>query len=274
MSFGVYDFNFLETISAQLVETLEKLPPSPLNTRMLGELSSFQKLERSKQGVYLLIHNEGPVYLGKANDIHGRLSAHLRKLMGRLNIDHDRLFFKAILLDRSMSTAANEELLIAAFSKTHRGMWNGKGFGSKDPGKNRDRTEPSAFDQTHPITRKFSVAIDDSETVSSLFMKLKRQLPFLFRHEKLPKAIADMHLDLRGVPRQAEAVLRYAISKFPSEWHGAILSYGIVVYAGLDAYWHTTDVFASPGSGPLPAAVKNPNRKPRNDASSSEEEDE
>ena len=273
MSFRIYDFNFLETISAQLVDTLEKLPSSPLNARMLGELSGFQRHERSRQGVYLLIHKEAPVYLGKANDIHGRLGAHLRKLMGRLNIDHDRLSFKALLLDRSMSTAANEELLIAAFSRTHRGMWNGKGFGSKDPGKNRDRTEPSAFDQSHPIIRDFPVAIDDHETVSSLFLKLKRQLPFLFRHEKLPKAIADMPLDLREVPKQAEAVLKYAISRFPSEWHGAVLSYGIVVYAGLDAYWHTTDVFASPGSGPLPSAVKNPNRKPKKDIPSSEEDE-
>jgi predicted GIY-YIG superfamily endonuclease len=268
MSFRVYDFNFLETISAQLVETLDTLPASTLDGRMLAELSRFQRQERSKQGVYLLIHNETPVYLGKANDISNRLTAHLRKLQGRLYIDHGKLSFKAILLDRSMSTAANEELLIAAFSKTHQGMWNGKGFGSKDPGKNRDRTEPSAFDRDHPIIRDFPVGLDDSETVSSLFLKLKKQLPFLFRHEKLPKKIADIVLDLRGIDRQAEAVLMHAISTFPSEWHGAILSYGIVVYAGLDAYWHTTEVFASPGSGPLPSPISNPNRKQPKDSPS------
>jgi predicted GIY-YIG superfamily endonuclease len=261
----MYDFNFLETVSAQLVETLDTLPASTLDSRMLSELSQFQRQERSRQGIYLLMHDEKPVYLGKANDLSNRLAGHLRKLQGRLHIDRGTLSFKAILLDRSMSTAANEELLIAAFSKTHRGMWNGKGFGSKDPGKNRDRTEPSAFDRDHPIIRDFPVVLDNTETVLSLFVKLKNQLPFLFRHEKLPKEIADIPLDLQQVDRQAEAVLRHAISKFPSEWHGAILSYGIVVYAGLDAYWHTTNVFASPGSGPLPSPINNPNRKQQKD---------
>jgi predicted GIY-YIG superfamily endonuclease len=272
MSFRMYDFNFLETVSAQLVETLDAMPASTLDGRMLTELSQLQRHERSKQGVYLLIHGETPVYLGKANDISHRLAAHLRKLQGRLHIDHATLSFKAILLDRSMSTAANEELLIAAFSKTHHGMWNGKGFGSKDPGKNRDRTEPSAFDRDYPIIRDFRVSLDDSETVSTLFLKLKKQLPFLFRHEILPKKIADIPLDLRGINRQAEAVLRHAISTFPSQWHGAILSYGIVVYAGLDAYWHTTEVFASPGSGPLPSPISNPNRKQQKDTPSSDDE--
>ena len=44
-------------------------------------------------------------------------------------------------------------------------MWNGSGFGPKDPGKNRDTTEPGAFDRDHPIITDLQVQnVEDHET--------------------------------------------------------------------------------------------------------------
>lgn len=253
--FEPYSFNFLATISEQLVRRLDRLPASKLDAANIHELSGFQKELERKQGVYVIQLDGNPVYLGKANDVAERLSQHLKKLSGRLNLNMNGLAFKALLLDESMSTAANEELLIGEYSRRHQGMWNGQGFGSKDPGRNRDRTEPGAFDKAYPIRRDHPVECEDELSIEALLSTLKAQLPYLFRYGDLPQGVAQIILDLKHVPRTAESVVKAAVQYLPPNWHAAILSYGIVVYEGLDSYWHTAEVVASPGSEALPPAI-------------------
>lgn len=251
-----YNFNFLETVSTQLVQTLEELDLASLTEGSLQELGSFQHESKSKQGVYLLSFRGEPAYLGKANDVAARLRIHRRKLLGRQGISEQELGYKALLLDGSMSTAANEELLIAIFRRRHSGMWNGQGFGSKDPGRNRDRTQPGPFDEAHPIRKDYVVEIEGTEkTIGGVFKQLKKQLPYLFRYQKLPSSVTNIQMSLRPGTYAAEAVVRSALGKFPKNWHAAILSYGIVVYKGLDRYWHTTEVVPSPNSSRLPPPI-------------------
>ncbi|HZF98968.1 MAG TPA: hypothetical protein VEY92_12140 [Pseudoxanthomonas sp.] len=257
MAWKDYNFHFLNTVSQQLVEELEQLAITVLNTSSLADLDAFQAQIKSSQGVYLLHLNGNPVYLGKAGNVRERLAQHLAKLTGRVEggqpLDLNNIGFKALLLDQSMSTAANEDVLIAFFQKDHKGLWNNKGFGPKDPGKQRDTTKPSYFDKTYPINKAFPVdGVDDRTTIGELFRVMKRTLPFVFRYQSLPRAIADNPLDLAGVKREAGELLKAAVALFPPGWHAAMVSFGIVVYKGSKAYWHTAEVVVSPGSPPPP----------------------
>lgn len=260
MAWKNYSFHFLNTVSQQLVEELTGLPVTAFNDTRLSELGAFQAHINSSQGIYLLYFDGLPVYLGKATDVRERLAQHLNKLAGRLHgpqrLNLDTIGFKALLLDQSMSTAANEDVLIAFFQQDHKGLWNGRGFGPKDPGKNRDTTKPSYFDRTYPIDTAFPVEnVPDHLTLLALFKRMKKALPFVFRYQKLPKSIANIQMDLTGVDRGAGTLLRTAIACFPAGWHAAMLSFGMVVYAGSKAYWHTAEVIVSPGSPPPPPPI-------------------
>lgn len=227
---ATFIFDFLTTVSKQLVERLDALPVTNLSETTLTALADFQRETGFVQGVYLIHEAAQPRYLGKANEVCDRLRQHLWKLSGRLNINLADIGYKAVLLDNSMSTAANEELLIRLFAAQHAGMWNGKGFGPNDPGKERDTTAPSDFDRDHPIVTDFAVeGVNDNETIGTLFRKMKDGLPYVFRY-KIGTA-RTTPLNLTDVPRNAEALLRAAMRVLPRGWHGAILSYGMVVYA-------------------------------------------
>ncbi|GAB3097205.1 hypothetical protein GCM10027159_16960 [Lysobacter terrae] len=140
--------------------------------------------------------------------------------------------YKALLLDKSMSTAANENVLIDLFQQANPHMWNGKGFGPKDPGKERDTTRPSAFDQAYPIREDFPVAtVQDHETVGSLLTKMKAELPFVFRYGLRSRdAACSTPLDLTGVGRSAQELLQVAVTALGPGWKGVVLAFGMVLY--------------------------------------------
>ncbi|MNM94611.1 hypothetical protein D3C81_1070220 [compost metagenome] len=255
MSWTDYKFDFLRTVSKQLIEELNSLKKTELTGASLDLLSEFQKEKKLKEGVYILYLDDSPVYLGKSDNIRDRLHQHISKLRGRLSgelpIDVSRVFFKALLLDNSMSTAANEKLLISEFSIEHEGLWNGKGFGPRDPGVHRDTTEPSYFDKTYPINKSIEVpGIPDRISIGELFSRIKEFAPFVFRFEVIPGEVSERYLDLNGRSRSADALMSFAITAFPPNWHYAIVSFGMVVYSSRRAYWHTSIVGVSPGSPP------------------------
>jgi hypothetical protein len=226
---ATYTFDFLTTVSKQLVERLDALPVTPIQAN-LDALAAFQQQTGFFQGVYVIHEGTTPRYPGKADNVHTRLKQHLRKLSGRRNVVLGDVGYKALLLDKSMGTAANEEILIRLYEAEHDAMWSGGGFGTKDPGKERDTTAPNLFDRDHPIIADFAVPnINDQETIGTLFVKMKRGLPYVFRYGKIGTA-RTTPIDLTGVPRNAHAVLRGALRVLPQGWHGAILSYGMVVY--------------------------------------------
>lgn len=242
---ATYNFHFLNTVSRELVAELNRLPLSVLDDAALLRLAADETSLQARQGVYVLHYEGRPVYLGKADDVHERLKQHLRKLSGRRHVDLSRVGYRALLLDRSMSTAANETVLIGLFQLDFQGMWNGTGFGPKDPGKQRDTTAPGRFDREHPIRTDFPVrTVSDQETVTTLYRKMKSELPFVFRYE-LRSIVGDTPVVLAGIPRTAEELLRASMSAIAPGWHAAILSYGMVVYEGRKAYGPGVSVIES-----------------------------
>ncbi len=270
-----YSFHFLDTVSQQLVDKLDEIKPLTLTKQRLKELAAFQNSKHAKQGIYVLYLQGAPVYLGKADNVEDRLSQHRNKLSGRNNVVLTEVGFKALLLDRSMSTAANEATLIAFFSKAHKGLWNKRGFGPKDPGKNRDTTRPGYFDQNFPIRTDYPVpSITNEMTIGALFKIMKTELPYVFRYQRLPAPIANTRLDLTGVPHEAAALLRHALLSFPAGWHAAFVSFGMVVYRGSKAYWYTAEVIVSPGSPAAPPPITNADEAEEEEADEHAENDE
>lgn len=226
----LYNFDFLNTISLQLKELLDQIKLSHLSDDTLGDLKNFQKENRSKQGVYLLFYEGAPVYLGKADNVALRLEEHLEKLRGRKNISSNKIGYKAILLDTSMSTAANEKILIALFGKQHKGMWNGKGFGPKDPGKQRDNTKPGEFDARYPINEEYIINFGATSGKLGVFLQTaKTQLPYTFRFE-ITAGKLEQQVLLPDMDCSAEVFLQCVVDCLGKGWKGVILNYGMIIY--------------------------------------------
>lgn len=237
---SLYVFDFLRTVSKQLKDTLEELPESALNDAALAELLKYQLEMGSHQGVYVIHYDGIPKYVGKANHVRDRLFQHLTKLRGRRGIDTRQLGYKTLLLDKSMSTAANEDLLIAMFREEHQDMWNGAGFGPKDPGKERDTTKPGKFDQSHPIIDDYPIQLPADEAtmeLGKLLGTMKSQLPYVFRYD-VPAGDLERHIAVAGVNPIARDLLQAAVTFLGEGWRAAIISYGMVLYKTNKHYPH------------------------------------
>lgn len=241
-----YNFHFLDTISHQLQEKLEALQTTALTEETLGALASYQDENQARQGVYLLHYDGRPVYVGKAGDVAERLAQHLRKLSGRQNIDLAKVGYKALLLDKSMSTAANEDVLVSLFKEVHTDMWNGQGFGPKDPGQNRDTTRPGPFDTRHPIRTDYEVpGIENTETVAALLGKMKSALPYVCRYNIEDRGDDPVNLD--GVAHNARPLLQAVVNVLGAGWKAGILSYGMVLYHNDKHYPYGEELVAQNG---------------------------
>jgi hypothetical protein len=243
----IYSFNFLKTISRQLKSSIDKLDSTLLTRESLHNLSVFQRENNANQGVYLILYDGKPVYLGKSDDVADRLGNHYKKLLGRQSIEAGRISYKAILLDRSMSTAANENILIKLFQSDNVEMWNGNGFGSKDPGKIRDNTKPGPFDTNHPINEKYRV--DFGSTAGSLefyLNKAKAELPYHFRFEIEQHIAQNTQIVLPEAILPAEEFLQIIVNSLGVGWKGVILKYGMVIYRTEQKYKHGKELTAIP----------------------------
>lgn len=228
--FAFFQFNLPRAVAEHLFNGLDKLQPSPLAIENLQALRAFQVEMRSTQGVYVIYEQQSAVYAGKSNDLVERLGEHREKLRARRGIDMGLIGFKALVLDESWSTSANEDLLIGQFKNRSECKWNGTGFGPKDPGKERDTTKPSWFNNTYPIRDDWPVEnVPDQAAVGDVLRVLKDQLPFLLRYERLGKAAA-VPVDLDGIPRNARAVLVKCAQALGANWQLTLLKFGFILY--------------------------------------------
>lgn len=234
---GLYNFHFLNTVSAQLHDQLNAMTDTSLTLVTLGDLAKFQRVNNAVQGVYVLHYKGKPVYVGKASNVRNRLNKHLTKISGRKNIHLADFSYKALLLDKSMSTAANETVLLGLFQQTCAGMWNNGGFGPNDPGKERDTTKPGDFDSAYPIQEKYPISLSSTQTtVEDLLKEMKLQLPYVFRYQRLNTAEASTPIDVAGVAQEADSLFQAGVTALGTGWKGAIVSYGMVLYKNSKAY--------------------------------------
>jgi hypothetical protein len=179
--FAEFDFDLARAVLDQLVESFTALPLGNLNAATLQHMYPGQ-------GVYQLYIGKQLRYVGKAGRLAGRLSRHLRELSARQNLDITSLGFKALYIHRNWTTWTTEEAMIRHFGNSS--LWNASGFGSNDPGHNREDTaEDDTFNNQYPINPDIPCTWIGPEAATAWeilsALKDRKKLPYLFRFHKV-----------------------------------------------------------------------------------------
>jgi len=240
-----FEFDLPEALLAKLVQVFDHLPEATL-------LSDVVNTIPEEQGVYqLFLQSEGKrdlVYIGKTDAEAGlrkRLSRHAEKIQQRMGLDPSLVFFKAVRV--YVFTAVDlETQLISHYGGTKQVSWNGSGFGSNDPGVERDTTKfkPDHFETKFPIdiARPTTFPIATKGKAADVLRTLKRNLPYLIRFERKSKNSQIAHDDLEGTdvkldPKKAltpESVIAQVIKQLPAGWHATLLPSHVIIYKNDD----------------------------------------
>ena len=236
-----FKLSITKALADQLESTLTTIETAPLTHRYLATIEN-------RAGVYELFveNNEGRtrVYVGKSNrDLRSRLTQHMQKISGRLNIELSEIYFKAVYVDEDLDAAAPEKMLIDRYRKNGSVPWNTNGFGNKDPGKNRDSTvvKSKHFDAVHPINLDIVPSIDLGEvmgqSVKSVLDALKQRTPYLIRYQKHPDISGPFNLLVsQEKPTTVSDWLGAVIQCLPDGWQATALPGYVIIYRELVNY--------------------------------------
>jgi hypothetical protein len=229
-----FEFDLPDALLDSVVRSFDGMNTAPLNTASVSEIPEAQ-------GVYQLLLDGEVVYIGKTDSDAGlqrRLARHARKLLHRHNLDPARVHFKALRV--FVFTAMDIETQLIRHYGAGEGLsWNGSGFGSNDPGRQRDYTAPGAFDQQFPIDIDVALADDFSalNTAAEVALRLKAAVPYTFRFQTVPGSSRGPHRDLVEtavtIPAgqlSARQVLEEMIRQLPPGWQATALSAVLILY--------------------------------------------
>lgn len=253
-----YEIDIERVLRADLPAVLERVPFAPL----VG--ASVLAIPQGAKGAYVLFEREHPVYAGKTDTRHGfrdRLGRHAHTVQHRHNIDPDEIRFKAIRI-LVFSNFDVEAILINALRTADPKalLWNTSGFGSNDPGHNRETQEPANFDKQRPIDIDRPLGVPSGEyEMLRLFLELKTSLPYVFRYQTdlavnakgqvKPARFTIGHTDFQTAPKLVVAecltmrdILREAIARLPEGWMATIFPDRVIFYKEPDRYPYATEV--------------------------------
>jgi hypothetical protein len=186
--FAEFEFDLPRALKAELIGLLDGMETGLLDTTITAHVPEAQ-------GVYQLFYDDALVYVGKTDAEAGlckRLTRHARKILHRPTLT-GAVRFKAVRI--MVFTAMDlETQLIKHYREAHDGAaaWNGSGFGSNDPGRERETTNksPEGFDAQHPINIDLAGELLEPGTMSvaAALSTLKAALPYTLRYETLRNA--------------------------------------------------------------------------------------
>lgn len=233
-----FRLSMTRALRSQLIETLEALDWAQLSRANLNRL-------QARAGVYQLALDGAPVYVGKADDsLPGRLADHLKKLSGRTadqsgRAPAQRVSFRCCYVDEDLAAVAPERMLIAALGDRGEAAWNKMGFGSNDPGRNRDRTlvKLGHFDRVFPIDLNHAVTLDPPigpTTLVKVMNSVKRELPYTYRFAKGAPDVPVEPSDLPpGYAGTAGEWFEAFAALLPEGWVHVCLPGYVIAYPGL-----------------------------------------
>ena len=238
-----FEFDLPGALLARLVQVLDTLPPATLSREFLDDIPDAQ-------GVYQLFLDAALVYIGKTDAEAGlrkRLDRHRLKIQHRNGLDPNRVAFKAVRI--YVFTAVDlETQLINHYGGPAAVRWNGSGFGSNDPGRERDTTRyrPDHFDARFPIDieQPLDLELPSWDTAANILSVLKTALPYVLRYEGAGPRSRSPHPDLRGTvvsmpsifPVTAKAVIEAVVSQLPTGSQATYLLSHIILYKEMRAY--------------------------------------
>ncbi|MCH1921606.1 GIY-YIG nuclease family protein [Shewanella sp. A3A] len=243
------EFDLPKALLFSLVEKFDSMPSAPLIDANIAETPEAQ-------GVYQLFYDGNLEYIGKTDSQAGlfaRLKRHGKNILGRANLDASLVTFKAIRVYVFSAMDLETELIHHYKNEgSHPMSWQNSGFGSNDPGRNRDGSSVKMqhFDYRFPVDRftriNFSTVASDV-CVSDLFKHLKSTLPFLFRYESRDD-VAKEELESCFLPTgltlttldQALDVSKQALG---DEWQITVLYGYVIAYRESRQYSHYQHVY-------------------------------
>ncbi|MGW8767667.1 GIY-YIG nuclease family protein [Streptomyces sp. NPDC055815] len=236
-----FRLSITEALSKQLYAALSRLEPAPLTPGNLAALTP--QAERlglpSRSGVYQLFRQEPGkerqlAYVGKADEpLPERLGNHLYKLSGREGISIDEMSFKCLFVEEDLSSVSPEKMLIKEHLKTGKIVWNNRGFGNNDPGRNRDRTviKSTHFDLEFPIdlSRKVKGLAPGTRSLYDVLWEIKRGIPFLFRF-KHSAAFKELTVTVPDGEMTVDDAFRFVAQHLTGKWQICALLGWVIMY--------------------------------------------
>ncbi len=255
---AAFDLNLASAVVEQMVAAFEALTPVPLVESNVSTIPTAP-------GVYQLLHKERLVYVGQAEgSLRERLDRHRATLSGRKRIDIADMSYRALVVNRNWSTLATEQALLSHYGRS--ASWNNSGFGSNDPGRNRDHTAEKAdhFNLKHPIDLSVAAhqAVLGQSHAHLVLRRLKKKSPFIVRFpERAATSLEKVSLDL---PPNAtiEQVLRRIGEALGHEWQVSALPGRVLIYPerGVD-YPNATVVWPTESAKAKKASSRSPKRR-------------
>ncbi|WP_159094732.1 GIY-YIG nuclease family protein [Stenotrophomonas sp. ESTM1D_MKCIP4_1] len=204
------------------------------------------------QGVYQLFYKGELAYIGKTDleaGLRKRLLRHANKISSRKNIEKKDVKFLSLRV-YVYSAMDLESSLIAYYKKQKTpAFWNTSGFGSNDPGRQRDTSgvKESHFDSLYPIDLDWSVgeALIESKTIADALIILKKNTPYLIRFETNRKKAPHADLANCAAPQfnknesVGSALLKISRS-LGAKWQITALPGYVIVYREKREYAHGT----------------------------------
>jgi hypothetical protein len=154
-------------------------------------------LPSGAQGVYMLLEKNAPVYFGKTDATHGfkdRLTRHAESIQQRKFLNPADISFKCVRI-MVFTVISVESAMIKTFGADAGLSWQNWGFGSNDPGHNRENQKASVFDKKYPVDIDIPMptVVAGTYNAAALLSKLKDELPYVFRYDT---STAQNELDL------------------------------------------------------------------------------
>jgi len=240
--FEEFEFDLPPALLKQLILKLDTMKSATLTE------SAVQPIPND-QGVYQLLLKGEVVYIGKTDADAGlnlRLRRHAHSIQHRRNLTPSDVTFKAVRV--FVFTAMDlEEQLIRHYRPLGAESWNNSGFGSNDPGRERDTTKvnPKGFDARYPIDIDIPLAwTRPSVGPASAFLEaLYEELPYTLRvqrsdgsksvHPELSSTVSMPTGDMSV--RQAMSVI---VGSLPPGWQATALAGRVILYKEHREYSH------------------------------------
>jgi hypothetical protein len=238
--FRDFEFDLPEALLASLVGVFDDMNAAPLDAGSIGQVPEAQ-------GVYQLFLDRGLAYIGKTDGESGlrnRLARHLKKIQHRRGLDPSRVTFRAVRVYVFTAVDLESQLL----SHYRDAPWNGSGFGSNDPGRERDTTKfkKGHFDSLFPIDIDLplrDLSFTPGTTAAACFDRLRAVVPYTFRSQSKGGNSRKPHPDLETlveVPPEAvmttRSVIRAIVPRLPPGWQATLLPSHVILYKEHETY--------------------------------------
>jgi hypothetical protein len=255
-----YEIDIEKVLRNELPGVVAGIELAPLTSEFVNKIPGGSK------GAYVLFLNGFPVYAGKTDTRHGfrdRLNRHAFTIQNRQNLDPGQIGFKAIRI-LVFSNFDVEAILIDAMRKADETAlaWNDSGFGSNDPGHNREGQRPADFDTSYPINidRPLHLVPPGTHRLLPLLIALKQHLPYDLRYETdLKPGTDDKYIDYRkGHADQRAArpievnsddttrsLLCKVMAVLPSGWRTTVFPGRVILYKEDRVYRYALESFTA-----------------------------